>query len=702
MIFKNGQMFYDYGEYDEAIKRFGVIVTKYPDDENAGPAGDRILSALNKAQDYENIESWARKLKKAKSFAAKDQQDRLDRLIVESIQKSGDKYAEAGKYIEAAGFYTRVPKETGDARLRAQALTNAGVMYEKAKQPEKAADVYLDLAEKYGDKSPDVAEKAAFSAGQVYEKVMYYDRAAKAYELVWTRFRTGSKAADALYNAGLLRQALGQNKEAIAHYAEYAKKFRERKDAPDVAFNIGVVYENAGDDGPAYAAFSDYAKIYRSTGKRIVEAYTRAGRTALRLGQLRKAKDDFASAQRIWKAATGKDKKEATAWAAEARYYEGELIFRDYEKVSLDVKPALLARTLKTKGKLLADAEKVYTSVIDYQDLKWATAALFRVGQVYDGFAEALATAASKPPSSLTADQVQAYQDGINAYVVDIQDKAVDALHRRLPEGDPDAGLRRVHREDPRGARPDRRRQVPAREGVAAARADRRSPADPRARHRGGQVTAQGTTAAATPRALRRVGRAAMCTALCALAACGGGSGGGGQRATTPASRTGARAQREPINPRAAKEFEGAMRALRVGGPEAQDTARARLRAATEADPSLWEAWHDLGVIAYKEGDDDAAIDAFAQGAQAEARPHPDACWPAPRPTGAATAAATRAPTTRPRSSPPRRTIPTARTPRRAWRRCCARPASSTTRSRSCATPSGSRAPTSRSTPSSA
>ena len=58
-------MFYDYGEYDEAIKRFGVIVTKYPDDPNAGPAGDRILSALSKAQDYENIETWARKLKKA-------------------------------------------------------------------------------------------------------------------------------------------------------------------------------------------------------------------------------------------------------------------------------------------------------------------------------------------------------------------------------------------------------------------------------------------------------------------------------------------------------------------------------------------------------------------------------------------------------------------------------------------------------------
>jgi tetratricopeptide (TPR) repeat protein len=426
VIFKNGQMFYDYDEFDEAIKRFGVIVTKYPDDDNAGPAGDRILSALNKAADYENIESWARKLKKAKSFAVKDQQDRLDRLIVEAIQKSGDKYAEAGKYALAAGFYLRVPKETSDTRVSAQALTNAGVMYEKAKQPETAADIYLELAEKYGDKNPEIAEKAAFSAGQVYEKVIYYDRAAKAYELVWTKFRTGTKAADALYNAALLRQALGQNKEAIAHYGEYTKKFRERKDAPDVAFNIGVVYESSGDDGPANAAYTDYARVYRSTGRRIVEAYTRAGRTALRLGQLRRAKDDFVAAQKIWKAATGKAKKDATSWAAEARYYEGELIFRNYEKVSLDVKPKLLEKTLKAKGKLLADAEQVYTSVIDYQDLKWATAALFRVGQVYDGFAEALATAASKPPASLTQDQVQAYQDGINAYVVDIQDKAVE------------------------------------------------------------------------------------------------------------------------------------------------------------------------------------------------------------------------------------------------------------------------------------
>ena len=65
---------------------------------------------------------------------------RLDKLIVDAILKSGDKYADAGKYAKAATFYLRVPKEpTVDAKTAADAMMNAGVMYEKAKRPEDAA-----------------------------------------------------------------------------------------------------------------------------------------------------------------------------------------------------------------------------------------------------------------------------------------------------------------------------------------------------------------------------------------------------------------------------------------------------------------------------------------------------------------------------------------------------------------------------------
>ena len=69
----------------------------------------------------------------------------------------------------------------------------------------------------------------------------------------------------------------------------------------------------------------------------------------------------------------------------------------------------------------------------------------------------------------------------------------------------------------------------------------------------------------------------------------------------------------DPVKPAAMKEFEAALRALRLAERDATATARARLEAAVEIDPTLWEAWHDLGVIAGDDGDDDAAVRAFGR-----------------------------------------------------------------------------------------
>ena len=425
LIYRNGLLFYDYGDYDEAIKRFGLIVTKYPDHDDAGPAGDRILKALVQGEDYENIEDWARKLKTAKTFQSKDQQERLDRLIVESIGKSGEKYAEAGKFARAANFYLRIPKEFPDHAMAPQAMRNAGVMLEKATRPEAAAGVYLQLADEY-PKHADAA-KAAFTAAKVYESVAYFDRAAEAYEVVVTKFpKNETLGADALFNAGLLRQALGQYEQAISHYALYAKRYRTRKDAIDVAFNIGVVYEEQGDDGLAERAFKDYIKSYGRNGKNVVQAYTRAGRALMALGKTRRAADEFTAALKIFKKAKGAEREQALAWAAEARYFEAEIIYTQYAAISLDVAPRKLEATLDKKTKLLEKAQGVYLDVVDMGDLQWATAALFRIGNVYDEFAESLGKTPC-PPEIIGNDEVCAeYKEALEVAIVDIEDRAIE------------------------------------------------------------------------------------------------------------------------------------------------------------------------------------------------------------------------------------------------------------------------------------
>jgi tetratricopeptide (TPR) repeat protein len=422
VIFKNGQRFYDYGEYDEAIKRFGVIVTKYPDHPDAGAAGDRILAALGKAEDYENIEDWARRLKGAKAFASADQQQRLDRLIVESIGRSGEKYADAGKYEQAAAFFLRIPKEFPRHPLAAASMAKAAGAYRKAKLPDQAADIYLELARTY--KTSDEAAPAAFAAGRILEEVAHFAEAADAYELVVQDFAGSGQTADALYNAGVLRQALGQHDRAIAHYQAYAQKYAKKEDAAEVGFRIGAVYEDAGDDGRAEQAFRAYAAEHREVPRRQLEAYVRAARTGLRLGQVKRATESLDAALKLWRRIDPRDKVAARPWAAEAAYYQGELVFKEYERVGLDVKPKLLQKTLRRKSELLGKAQAVYLSVIDYGDLKWATASLYRVGQIYDGFGEALRTAPT--PGGLSDAEAQAYRDALDSYVIDIEEKAIE------------------------------------------------------------------------------------------------------------------------------------------------------------------------------------------------------------------------------------------------------------------------------------
>ncbi|MCG8422348.1 MAG: tetratricopeptide repeat protein [Proteobacteria bacterium] len=427
VIFKNGELFYNYGDYDEAIKRFGLIVTKYPNDPNAGPAGDRILKSLSQAEDYENIEEWARKLKKAKAFQTANQQDRLDRLIIQSIGKSGEKYAKTGDYPKAATFYLRIPKEFPRHKLAPQAYMNAGVMYEKAKNPQRAAVTYLALASKYASTNRKLSAKAAFEAGKVYESVAYFDKAAEAYEVVVKNFKNSRYDANALFNAGLLRQALGQPRRAIGHYNAYARRYRDRKDAAEVAFRTGVVYEEAEQTNQAYKAFALYARKYRRTNEAyVIQAHTRAGRIALARGRTRQAGKHFKTALKMYNKLKRKSRARQASrpWAAGARYYEGELIFRQYEAINLAVKPRRLQRTLERKTQLLEQAQTAYIDVGEFEDSQWTTAALFRFANVFELYADAMRNAPN--PSGLSKREQRLYREGLENYIILIEEKAIE------------------------------------------------------------------------------------------------------------------------------------------------------------------------------------------------------------------------------------------------------------------------------------
>jgi cellulose synthase operon protein C len=427
VVFKNGQFFFDYGDYDEAIKRFGLIVEKYPDDPNAGVAGDRILEALNKAKDYENIETWARRLKKAKAFSSRDEQDRLDKLVVGAVMKSGEKYATDGQYDKAASFYLRVPQEYPQAAQAPKALNNAGAVLEKAKKQEEAVAAYKELAQKYPSASE--APEALFTAARIEENIAYYDKAATLYEQLVQKYPNNQHAADSLRSAGVLRQGLGQHDRAIKHFGEYSKKYKDRSDAKDVAFQAAVVREDQKDWKAAAATFAAYTKSYPNDA-RTVEALAREADAFLKSGNDGGAKEAAQKALSAYKGG-GRGKRDkssaedASYYAAEARYIQGELVFHDYERIKIAGKPKQLAKVLEEKAKRLEEAKGIYLDVVTYQSPEWATAALLRIGQGYEAYAKAMRNA--PVPKDLNEEEKQIYRDELEKVVVVIEDKSLDA-----------------------------------------------------------------------------------------------------------------------------------------------------------------------------------------------------------------------------------------------------------------------------------
>jgi cellulose synthase operon protein C len=426
VIYKNGQFFFDYGDYDEAVKRFGLIVERYPDDPNAGAAGDRILQALNKAKNYENIETWARRLKKTKAFSSRDEQARLDKLIVNSVMKSGEKYAGEGKHEKAASFYLRVAREYPGDGLAPKALNNAGAVLEKAKKQDEAVAAYKELADKYPSASE--APDALFTAARIEENVAYYDKAAVFYEQLAQKYPQNPHAADALRSAGVLRQSLGQHDRAIKHYGEYARRYKDRSDAKSVAFQAAVVREDQKDWRGAAASFAAYSKSYPGDA-RTVEAHAREAEAHLKAGNDAGAKD--AAGKALSSFGGGKHHKandsaeDASYWAAQARYIQGELVYRDYERIKIAGKPRQLAKVLEEKAKRLEEAKGIYLDVVTYKSPEWATAGLLRIGQGYEAYAKAMRN--SPVPKDLNAEEKQMYRDELEKVVVVIEDKALDA-----------------------------------------------------------------------------------------------------------------------------------------------------------------------------------------------------------------------------------------------------------------------------------
>ncbi|MCC6215207.1 MAG: tetratricopeptide repeat protein [Polyangiaceae bacterium] len=422
LLFRQGKLYYDYGVYDPAVRQWGLLVEKYPRSSFAEGAGELILDSFNKSSDYANIETWARRLKKAPAFQSAEKQARLDKLIVQAVFKQGEQLAEQGKHALAAAAYLRAAREFPKEARAAQAAVNAEVEARRAADLgtlEEAAQLLLrDHAAR-----PEAAQ-GLWIAASTYQSVGLFGDAARHHAAIAERFPKFEHHKDAAYNAVLLRVTIGDHGPAIESGERFRKAYPKDDLADEVTFLMGKAHEKAQKWKEAEALYANYARSARGASSQV-EAWVRLAVVRLKLGDAKGAASALDSAVKL--ARLRKSQLDATGkyFAARARYMQGERILAEYEAIEIAGDVKQLKERLRRKSELLKKAAETFLDTAEWAVAEWTTAALYQIGFTYESFAKALL--ASAPPPELAAEEKELFKQQIEEFVIPIEERALEA-----------------------------------------------------------------------------------------------------------------------------------------------------------------------------------------------------------------------------------------------------------------------------------
>ncbi len=420
LLFRQGKLYYDYGVYDPAVRQWGLLLEKYPTHQLAAGAGELILDCFNRSRDYQNIETWARRLKKAPAFQTPQQQARLDGLLVGAVFKQGEQLAEQGDHQKAAQAYLRAAQEFPKEARSAQAAVNAQVEARRAADLATLGTAAALLVRHHKDR-PEAAQ-GIWIAASTYQEVGLYSESANYHAILADNFPKSEHHKDAAYNAVLLRTTVGEHDKAIASGETFRRLYPRDELSDEVMFLMGKAHEKAGKNKEAEALYDRYSRNARSVDSQI-EALVRLA--TVEKGDERGVATALDRAVKL--AATNKTRlgDRGKYYGAKARYMQGEAILRQYETVTIDGDVKQLKARLKKKSELLKKAAETFLATAELGVAEWTTASLYQIGFTYESFSKALLN--SPPPPSLGPQEKEIYQQSIEEFVVPIEERALEA-----------------------------------------------------------------------------------------------------------------------------------------------------------------------------------------------------------------------------------------------------------------------------------
>jgi tetratricopeptide (TPR) repeat protein len=328
-----------------------------------------------------------------------------------------DRYrAGAERYMEIWRRHGEAPcaaMEPGCEQME-EVLYNAALAFQAARDIPKAIAVRQILMDPtYHLQSTDLARRAPYEIGGIYQALADYEQAATWYERYARESPQSDKSPDALSDAIVLRLALGQEADAIEDSERFNRSYGSSKpeQTARIAFVVGAHEIEKEDWAAARKQLSSaMSLIDRNAALDVqIQAHAMLGRVSARLDTAASAATEYEKVRGIWKdpaavvkkiQETGDDRRLAKALTAlgEALFFFAEEKRKVAEAIRLpaytgtgrheDIVEHLAAKVapaMTARRKAVEDAEKAYREVLEIQPVpppRWVVAAAERVARM--------------------------------------------------------------------------------------------------------------------------------------------------------------------------------------------------------------------------------------------------------------------------------------------------------------------------------
>lgn len=417
--FRMGRLYYQSNHFNEAEVIFKEIVAKHPKTKYSEYSANLLLDIYNLKKDFVGLEKMGTELLQNESISQSKAGADIRNVLERASFKKGQDLEGDKKYSESAEQYQAFAVQNPKSELVSMALFNAGVNFERSGKNYEAIQNYKKTLTTKDKNSETVKPKAQKLLAKLYQDAGQFEESAKLFKQAANENPKDPLVPNYLFNAAVMYEALGNNKEAISTYNEFLKVNKSGKESGETLYNLAELMRKSGTAG-WQAKYREYAETSGDSAKRVAAFYY-------------SGKDHENQAIASFNKLKQSERSEAAKYVAKIKLRSAGEMYNELVGLKIPADPKKQKAIVDKKLGLVTKIGEILTETIKLDSADEIVAALDLLGATNEHIGQAILNAPF--PAGFNDDQKKQYMAGIQKIADPFIKKSDDSYKAAIERG---------------------------------------------------------------------------------------------------------------------------------------------------------------------------------------------------------------------------------------------------------------------------